>query len=78
MTQIPAGVPPIINPKENDGLYSKVIASNKSPQTPQAASENSPDGRARSGGAGVIAGAASSARRIVNGGIGKPYGKRAK
>ena len=64
------------DPKSNE-TRSSITASNKSPQTPQAQSQNVPQGRANTGGAGVIAGAGSSARRIQNGSVGKPYGRKA-
>jgi hypothetical protein len=74
MGQIPQNIPAAENRKSND-VHSHTTVSNKSPQTPQAASQDYPSARSETAGASIIAGAGSSARRIMNGKLGKPYGR---
>ncbi len=74
MSEVPMPIPGILNEKQNR-TASPTTASNKSPQTPQAAAQDYPDGR-QPVGAKIVAGAGSRARRIQNGSIGKPYGRK--
>ena len=64
--QVPMPLAGAQNPKSNTTSGS-ITPSNKPTQTAQAAAQNVPQGRGATGGAGVIAGAGSSGRRVTNG-----------
>lgn len=69
---VPYSVGKVQDPKSTSSV-SPITASNKSPQTPQAASQDAAEGTPTRNS--IIAGHGSGIRRIENGKIGRPYGR---